>query len=63
MKRKINVDLIEKFKSNKLDDKDKQNVNMLLNSMIVSKLRINFLILLVMTIIALTVEIFIDFLG
>jgi hypothetical protein len=62
-RRKLILDnnLIEKFEKDQLSNEDKKKVIMLLNSMIISKLRLNFLILLVMTIIALITEVLIDF--
>lgn len=62
-RRKLILDnnLIQKFREDRLSDEDRKKVTTLLNSMIVSKLRINFIILWFMTVVALLAEVIIDF--
>ena len=57
----VNGDLLEKVERNELNDEDREKVRVLLSSVMVSKLRLNFLILFLMSIVALLVEIVIDF--
>ncbi|MFH1248842.1 MAG: hypothetical protein V1660_01700 [archaeon] len=57
----INNKLREKIRSKKLSRKDLEEVNILLNSIIISKVKINYIIFLILTIIVLVVQLFIEF--
>lgn len=62
-RRKIIIDsnLLEKVKSNKLDENDRNKISTLLGSIIVSKQMLNLNILSLASIAALVIQIFIDF--
>lgn len=52
--------LQEKVYSGKLDNHDRKNIAIILNSIALSKLKVNLLALLIMSALALAIEIFID---
>jgi len=53
--------LREKLRSGRLSKKDVEKVNVLLNSIIISKVKVNYIIFLVLTIILLAVQLIMDF--